>query len=318
MRFLEVAGIVRREDQVIPVHDITFSQKAGERLALVGETGSGKSTLLRMIAGLQQPDEGTIHFEGSRVQGPLEQLIPGHPRIAYLSQHFELRNHYRVEEVLEMSSQVAPETAAYIYQVCRITHLLTRRTNQISGGERQRIAIARLLTTAPSLMILDEPFSNLDLAHKISLKEVLDDAGRMLGITFLLAAHDPHDVMAWAERVLVMKGGKLIGSGTPEALYRRPGSPYIAGLFGRYNLVMYGDLPVMLRPEDVLINSNAGEPGSLSGTVVAVRFQGFYHEVEIDIRGQMLTAFALQGTYRAGQEVRVAIRHKLAVDASWL
>lgn len=319
MSFLEVAGIVRREEHIIPVKEVSFSQGGGERLAIVGETGSGKSTLLRMIAGLLQPDVGQIRFEGKRVKGPLEQLLPGHPRIAYLSQHFELRNHYRVEEVLEMVSAVSAQEAAHIYSVCRIDHLLKRRTNQISGGERQRIAIARLLTTAPSLMILDEPFSNLDLAHKVSLKEVLNDAGSRLGITFLLAAHDPQDVMAWAERILVLQSGLLVAEGTPQRLYRNPVSKYVAGLFGKYNLVFYGAQPVMLRPEDVLINPKPGIAGSLKGMVTAVRFQGFYQEVELDISGQRLTAFSLQqDNLRPGQEVMVAIRHKLPVDESWL
>jgi ABC-type sulfate/molybdate transport systems ATPase subunit len=319
MSFLEVSGIVRKESTIIPVNEVSFHQSPGERLAVVGETGSGKSTLLRMIAGLVQPDSGSIIFEGKRVKGPLQQLIAGHPRIAYLSQHFELRNNYRVEEVLQMVSQVSEEEAARIYAVCRVDHLFKRRTDQISGGERQRISIARLLTTAPSLMILDEPFSNLDLAHKSELKEVLNDAGTRLGISFLLASHDPQDVMAWAERILVLKNGHLVAEGSPEAMYRRPDSKYVAGLFGKYNLVRYGTQPVMLRPEDVLINPKPSVAGSLPGKVVAIRFQGFYREVEVDISGQRLTAFDLDHrVYRVGEKVAVAVRNKLVVDESWL
>jgi iron(III) transport system ATP-binding protein len=168
-------------------------------------------------------------------------------------------------------------------------------------------------------MILDEPFSNLDLAHKISLKEVLDNAAHSLHITFLLAAHDPQDVMAWAERILVLKGGILVSEGSPEAMYRKPHSKYVAGLFGKYNIVLYGSQPVMLRPEDVLLNPNPGIDGSLSGIITSVRFQGFYQEVDIDINGQHLTAFSLrQSPHRNGEKVTVAIRHKLPVDESWL
>ena len=319
MAFLEISGVVRREDSIIPVAGITFSQRAGERLAIVGETGSGKSTLLRMIAGLVQPDEGGITFQEKRVKGPLQQLIPGHEAIAYLSQHFELRNHYRVEEVLQMVSRVPDETAARIYAVCRIDHLLKRRTDQLSGGERQRIAIARLLATAPALMILDEPFSNLDLAHKTELKEVLTEAGGSLGISFLLASHDPQDVMAWAERILVLRGGSIVAEGTPEAMYCKPPAKYVAGLFGKYNLVMYGTQPTMLRPEDVMINPRPAVPGSLWGVVTALRFQGFYHEVEVDISGMRLTAFALErGKYRVGDRVLVAVRNKLVVGEDWI
>ncbi len=316
--FLEVKGVSRKEDHAVTLQEFSLLQTKGERLALVGETGSGKSTLLKIIAGHLQPESGSVHFRGERVKGPFEQLIPGHRHIAYLSQYFELRNHYRVHEVLEMTCTVNEEEAARIYAVCKVDHLMNRRTDQISGGERQRIAVARLLATAPELMILDEPFSNLDLAHKLSLMEVLREAGERLGTTFLLAAHDPGDVMGWADRILVLRQGSLVAADRPEALYRTPESSYVAGLFGRFNLVRYGAQLVMLRPEDLAIDPNPGMEGSVHGTVTMVRFQGFFQELTIDVAGQPLIAFVLEGgRYREGQTVRVAIRRKLEVDEAW-
>ncbi len=319
MGFLEVSGVKREESGILAVNGISFRQAEGERLAIVGETGSGKSTLLRMVAGLLQPNEGEIRFQDKRVKGPLQQLIPGHPKIAYLSQHYELRNHYRVEEVLQMVSEVPPAAAAHIYKVCRIDHLLKRRTDQLSGGERQRIAIARLLTTAPSLLILDEPFSNLDLPHKTELKQVLIEAGGALGISFLLASHDPHDVMAWATRIMVLRHGRLVAEGSPTHMYSHPDSGYVAGLFGKFNLVMYGSQPAMLRPEDILINPKPSPPATLTGIVTEIRFQGFYQEVEVNIGGQRLTAYVLlqQEQFRVGEQVKVSIRHKLDVSPDW-
>ncbi|MBS1629574.1 MAG: ABC transporter ATP-binding protein, partial [Bacteroidetes bacterium] len=280
---------------------------------------SGKSSLLKAIAGLLQPDSGAVFFEDIRVKGPLEQLIPGHPHIAYLSQHFELRNHYRVHEVLDMSRLVDEIEGKRIAEVCRISHLLQRRTDQISGGERQRIALARLLGTAPKLLILDEPFSNLDLPHKLSLLEVLEDAAARLGTSFLLAAHDPQDVMGWAERVLVLRAGRIVAAGSPESLYAKPESSYVAGLFGKYNLVRYGSQLVMLRPEDLLIDPNPGMEGSLIGTLKALRFQGFFQELCVEIGGQELLAFVVENRwFRIGQQLRVAIRKKLVVADDWL
>lgn len=318
MQFLEVQEVARKEEHIFSLQGISLQQQPGERLAVVGETGSGKSTLLKIIAGLLQPDSGAVRFESKKVKGPLEQLIPGHRRIAYLSQYFELRNHYRVHEVLDMVREVPEEEAGRIQTICRIGHLLKRRTDQISGGERQRIAIARLLATAPSLMILDEPFSNLDLPHKLALLDVLKEAGERLGTTFLLAAHDPQDVMGWAERVLVLHDGRLVAEGAPEALYTKPANSYVAGLFGKFNLVRYGDQLAMLRPEDVLVDPKPGIAGSLPGSVMDVRFQGFYQELRINVGGQPLTAFVLEaGRYRVGQSVRVAIRRKLFVGDDW-
>lgn len=127
------------------LQNVGFRQRRFEKLAVAGETGSGKSTLLKIVAGLTQPGEGEVLFEGQKVRGPEEKLLPGHPGIAYLSQHFELRNSYRVEEELEYASKMPAEQSRHVYEVCRVAHLLKRWTNQLSGGERQRIALARLL-----------------------------------------------------------------------------------------------------------------------------------------------------------------------------
>ena len=144
------------------VDDISFSQKAFQKIAIAGETGSGKSSMLKMIAGLLQPDQGMIYFNDKHVLGPDFKLIPGHPDIAYLSQHFELRNSYRVEELLSYANKLSEEMANAIFEVCMISHLVKRRTDQLSGGERQRIAIARALIRTPKLLLLDEATSALD------------------------------------------------------------------------------------------------------------------------------------------------------------
>src|ERR1700744_572039 len=166
MELLQVDGLNGR---------ISFTQEKGRKLAIAGETGSGKSTLLKMIAGLAEVASGEIRFEGSRVLGPLERLVPGQPGIAYLSQHFELWHNYRVEEVLSYANDLSVEESVELYGICHIDHLLARRTDQLSGGERQRIALARLLVKPPRLLLLDEPFSNLDMIHKRSLKNIIRD-----------------------------------------------------------------------------------------------------------------------------------------------
>jgi len=195
MKLLQVIGLNGR---------ISFTQEKGRKLAIAGETGSGKSTLLKMIAGLAAVGPGEVRFEGSRVLGPLERLVPGQPGIAYLSQHFELWNNYRVEEVLSYANDLSVEESVELYGICHIDHLLARRTDQLSGGERQRIALARLLVKPPRLLLLDEPFSNLDMIHKDILKSVIRDITQRLDITCLLVSHDPLDVLSWADEVLVV------------------------------------------------------------------------------------------------------------------
>jgi ABC-type sulfate/molybdate transport systems ATPase subunit len=194
----------------------------GERLGIMGENGSGKSSLLKSIAGLLQPAQGTIYFKGKRVEGPDEVLLPGHKKIAYLSQHFELLNNYKIWELLEMSNKMEVELAQQVFNICRIDHLLDRKSNEVSGGERQRIALARTLTSEPELLLLDEPYSNLDLISKNNLSKVL-------------VTHDPNDILAWAERLLIMKNGAIEQDNSPAQIMRHPSSEYVAGIMGSSN-----------------------------------------------------------------------------------
>jgi ABC-type sugar transport system ATPase subunit len=275
MDFLQVIGLNGR---------ISFTQQKAQKLAIAGETGSGKSTLLKMIAGLAQPAEGEIRFGGERVLGPQERLVPGQPGIAYLSQHFELWNNYRVEEILSYANDLSVGESAALYAICRIDHLLARRTDQLSGGERQRIALARLLVRPPRLLLLDEPFSNLDHIHKSLLKTVIRDIGEKLDITCILVSHDPLDTLGWADEILVLKNADIVQQGEPELVYRQPVNEYVAGLFGRYNLIG----GVFVRPEDLRIVKAGKE--TLCGTVESIIFQGSYYEVEVRLSGDSVVA----------------------------
>jgi iron(III) transport system ATP-binding protein len=221
----------------VALPNINFVQHKGTRLALAGETGSGKSTLLKKIAGLAAVRAGAVFFEGLRVTGPQERLIPGEPGIAYLSQYFELWHHYTVEEVLSYNNDLSPEEAEGLYRLCHIEHLLLRRTEQLSGGERQRIALARLLVHPPRLLLLDEPFSNLDMIHKRLLKKVIRDVTEKYAISCILVSHDPYDTLSWADELLILRDGRIHQQGSPLEVYSKPLDEYSAGLLGEYRLI---------------------------------------------------------------------------------
>ena len=293
MVLLKVSEIRKQEGNDFVLQDISFTQQHLQKIAIAGASGSGKSTLLKIIAGLIQADAGEILFENEKVKGPYEQLIPGHSQIAYLSQQFELRNNYRVEEILSYANALLPGEAEILYEVCRIGHLLKRRTDELSGGEKQRIALARLLTTSPKLLLLDEPFSNLDLIHKNILKSVIRDIGKTLNITCTLVSHDPGDTLAWADEIFVMKDGQIIQKASPAEIYQRPVTEYAAALFGKYNIISQPQAKTLLklaaieknkkniftRPEYFKIGAEGGQ--SLEGKVSAVYFFGSYYEIEI-------------------------------------
>jgi ABC-type sulfate/molybdate transport systems ATPase subunit len=297
MSFLEVSGISLQERGNFALQNVSLAQQQFQKLAIAGETGAGKSTLLQVIAGLVRPDAGQVIFDGELMKDPAEKLIPGNPGIAYLSQQYELPKFLRVEQVLRYANKQSQQDADTLYEVCRISHLAQRQTNQLSGGERQRIALARLLLAAPKLLLLDEPFSNLDMAHKNILKTIIQEVGERLGITCILISHDPHDTLSWADELLVMQRGHIIQRGTPTHIYRQPVSEYAAALFGDYNLlegplvaafaklagVRKQSKKMLVRPESFIL-APAGSPG-LVGTVSSVRFFGSYSEVEMSLKG---------------------------------
>lgn len=293
MHLLSVSSLYKQQGS-FALKDISFQQLPFQKIAIAGETGSGKSTLLKIIAGLVQPDAGQVLFEGSRVTGPLEQLVPGHPGIAYLSQHYELRNNYRMEELLEYANKLPEEKAQALYRLCRIDHLLKRKNDQLSGGEKQRIALARLLTQTPRLLLLDEPFSNLDPIHKNILKRVLEDIGTEWQITCLLTSHDPLDTLSWADEIIAMKDGQVVQQAPAHEIYRNPVNDYVAGLFGSYNVFDKSDIalfpalralpmngkPIYLRPEQFRIVP-AANADAVKGTIQQISFWGSYYEVQV-------------------------------------
>lgn len=315
MNLLTVSDISVQESGIPILQNINFSQQEGQKIAIAGETGSGKSTLLQTIAGLVQPNSGAVYLHDSLVEGPHDKLVPGHPEIAYLSQQFELPQFLRVEQVLQYSNSLTEEEAGKLYEICRIQHLAKRKTNQLSGGERQRIALARLLSSWPSLLLLDEPFSNLDMGHKSTLKAVLRDISEELGITLILISHDPLDTLSWADEILVMQQGKLIQQGTPQHIYQQPVNAYAASLFGKYNLVpaeaattLLGlqnnsGKHLLLRPETVSLAPS----GTIAGTVTAIHFFGSYYELAVQVGDVDLLIKSIKPEFGVGDNVFVKV-----------
>jgi ABC-type sugar transport system ATPase subunit len=293
MNLLTVSGVSKKEEENYVLKNINFIQVPGQKIAIAGETGSGKSTLLRVIAGLVQPDFGQILFEGNKVKGPLEKLLPGHPQIAYLSQSFELRNNYRVEELLQMACKVPDNDAKSIYSICQIDYLLNRWSDELSGGERQRVSFAKTLVSAPKLLLLDEPFSNLDAIHRNILKTIISDIEERLNVTIILVSHDPVDVLSWAEEIIVLDHGKMIQRGTPQEIYKYPMNQYVAGLFGKYSMIspklielfplLDQDRRRFIRPNDFVLSLNKND--GIAAQVEDIQFMGSYFETVVSCQG---------------------------------
>ena len=313
MTFLRVTGLGKDGIEGAIVNNITFTQKRGQRIAIAGETGSGKSTLLKMIAGLAQPDRGEIIFEGKSVVGPNDRLVPGHSDIAYLTQDFELPHFLRVEQVLEYAGNRPVSQSITLLEVCHISHLLKRKTNELSGGERQRIALAKLLLTSPKLLLLDEPFSNLDRPHKLLLKSVIENIGKDLSVSCILISHEPEDLLPWADKILILRNGKLMQRGTAQKIYRYPRNEYVAGLLGNYTTLEKNNPFVLLeeterkrivRPEQFIVTAKGK---GTSGTVVRVSFLGSHYELLVRCGDALVPVSFFKGPIREGDEINIAL-----------
>ncbi len=302
MHLLAVEDISKEEEGRTLVNNVRFFISANKKIALMGETGSGKSTVMKMMAGLVQPSSGNTYFEGQRIKGPDEVLLPGHPAIAYLSQHFELRSNYRVHELLEMANKMEDDEASEIYLICRIDHLLDRKVHQLSGGERQRIALARLLVGKPRLLLLDEPFTNLDLFNNRIINEVIHQVSSKMAITCMLVSHDPVEVLSWADELLIMKNGKHVFQGSPKEAYFSPNDEYIAGLLGEYNVISPAQMSlynlfdlaetggnIYIRPEKIGVGQDSAK--GIPGAVMEVKFLGAHHRLQIRTNEMDLIAY---------------------------
>ena len=325
MTLLRLTNISKEGLGEFRLQAITFTQQKGQKIAISGETGSGKSTLLKIIAGIEPPDSGEIFFKEDSIIHAAENLIPGHPGIAYLTQDFELPKFLRVEQVLEYANNLPPEKTQELFELCEISHLLTRRTDELSGGERQRIALAKLLITSPQLLLLDEPFSNLDMMHRIVLKKVLKKISKQLSITCILVSHEPSDVLAWADKVIVIRNGIIVQKGTPKNIYACPVDEYTAGLFGPYNFIpkqLAEELlqkrnvrqvtkGIIVRPEEFKIVKK--KKSSVSGIVTGKSFLGNYYEIYVSVGNTSLIVNSKQGKVKKGETIYLTCSKKFSI-----
>lgn len=293
---------------------------AGRRIGIMGATGSGKTSLLRVIAGLQGIQEGEVRFHGQRVKGPDERLIPGEPGIAYLSQHAELKNQYRVSELLRYHPDVTGEMADQYARLCRIQDLTHRWSDELSGGERQRVALTLALLDRPRLLLLDEPFSQSDPLHRSVLKEVLREMSHESQVDMMMASHDTNDLFPWADEIWVLQQGRLVAQGTPESLYHDPPSDYVASLAGEY-ITLRQDEPlsrllVSRWPKDrreIRVRPGHFRVGQgIAGVVREVEFQGNGYRLELEIMDHVrIPVYHYGDTPSVGEMMDVMLRHPI-------
>jgi multiple sugar transport system ATP-binding protein len=246
------------------VSNVSLTVNDGEFLVLLGPSGCGKSTLLRMIAGLELPTYGDVFIGDRRAT----RLQPKDRNIAMVFQNYALYPHLTVYEniafplrVRGIDKKATDDKVKWAAELVGLTRMLKRKPRQMSGGERQRVALARSLVRDPDVFLLDEPLSNLDAKLRHSAREELRQFQDRVGVTSIYVTHDQVEAMGLGDRIVVMQAGSVCQIGTPEEIYLNPADTFVATFMGSppMNLVATGDVTLGFRPENFLPKANFAE-----------------------------------------------------------
>jgi iron(III) transport system ATP-binding protein len=277
---LEVDGLTRRfpSEAAAAVDRVSFSLGEGELVALLGPSGCGKTTTLRMIGGLETPDAGTIRLRGRDIT----HLPPERRGIGIVFQDYALFPHLNVLENVRFGLRHLPRAASRaraqeMLALVGLEGLGARRPHQLSGGQQQRVALARTLAVSPPLVLMDEPFSNLDAAMRVETRQEVRRLLKEIGSAGILVTHDQEEALALADRIAVMERGRVLQIGTPDEIYRNPATRFVAAFIGRSNILpgraegmaaetAFGRLPLSraangsvslaVRPEQIMIEAD--------------------------------------------------------------
>ncbi|RCH54295.1 ABC transporter ATP-binding protein [Mucilaginibacter hurinus] len=301
------------------VKNVTLDIKPGEITAVIGASGSGKSTLLKLFFGLISPDKGEIRFKGDRVWGPEEKLIPGHDEMKMVTQHTDDLNLFA--KVWDNVATLLPNTdlkakkekTDNVLKQLNMTHLATRQVVDLSGGEKQRVAIARAMVTQPTVLLLDEPFNQVDTSFREALQQDIRQVVKDTGLTVVMVSHDPAEVLSMADELVVIKDGEILEKGQPRNLYKQPGHLYTAQLLANCNVLTSKQaklLGVTSKKETIAIYTDYIDiTKSWVGKaweVKQVMFKGFFEELLV--QQDNITVRALnkeQGKYKEGDKVNL-------------
>ena len=296
MAQVTLENLTKKFKNTTAVRNLSIDIQDQEFFVLLGPTGAGKTTTLRCIAGLEKPNGGTIKIAGQNVNdwGPAERDV------AIVFQYYSLYPHYTVKQNLEfpLKSKIRKITPEEIKQritkvskTLQIDHLLDRKTDKLSGGEMQRVAIGRAIVREPRIFLMDEPLSNLDAKLREVLRSELKGLQMNLGATFLYVTHDQVEAMTMGERIGLLNKGRLIQVGTPYDIYNNPVNTYVAEFVGTPAINLFDGL---IQESRVVIIKNEFEFKLDQSTLN--RLNGFTGEVKIGIRSEDLELAVEKGT----------------------
>ncbi|MEX0883358.1 MAG: ABC transporter ATP-binding protein [Cyclobacteriaceae bacterium] len=285
MSFLRLEGLYKQYPNGIrALENLSLEISRGDRLAVIGESGSGKSTLLKIIAGLEKPDSGKVFLQDQPILHPDEKLVPGYDEIQLVRQDNGLFPNSTVAEnigrpLLSYDKVYGKERLEVLLQIFGLAEKKDQYPRQLSGGQQQKVGIARALSNEPEVLLLDEPFSSLDTLQKRRLMSELNLIFQQIKVALILVTHDIQDALILTDELCVLRRGKLIRKGSPEALYRDPQNTYTAEFFGPLNPIP-GKAGQFIRSSSVRVDEKKGK---ISGVVLFKKFLPLYDLITIKI-----------------------------------
>jgi ABC-type Fe3+/spermidine/putrescine transport system ATPase subunit len=293
----------------------------GKITAIIGESGSGKSTLLRLLYGLLSPDEGEVQFKGERIWGPEEKLIPGHDAMKMVTQHTDDLNLFA--KVWDNVAAMLPATdlsakqqkTEQVLKQLNMAAMADKRVADLSGGEKQRVAIARAIITRPQVLLLDEPFNQVDTSFREGLQHDIRQIVKEIGLTVIMVSHDPAEVLSMADELVVLKHGEIVEQGAPKALYQYPENLYTAQLLSNCNVLTAPEAKlcdikttrnhIVIYPEWIKLKLIAQ---TKAWKVKQVLFKGFYEELILENNNILLRVLNEEsGKYTEGDMLAVRV-----------
>jgi ABC-type Fe3+/spermidine/putrescine transport system ATPase subunit len=240
---------------------INLTIKQGEIVGIVGKSGAGKTSLLKIIGGLLDSTSGSVLFEGKKVAGPKNKLVPGHPDIQLVNQDFHLDTYHTVEEnireqILYLPKKERDDLVEELLHILELTEIRNQKAITLSGGEQQRLSIARALACEPKVLLLDEPFAHLDGRLRSKLTNYLLNLRKVRNTTLILVSHDGAEVLSLADIIYSMKNGIIARKGKPSDFYYKPKSIEDAKLFGAINSINLNGKRTIFRPDEYALVRN--------------------------------------------------------------
>lgn len=271
------------------LNNFNFTLKKSEHLCVMGESGCGKSTLLKLIYGLLDANEGSIFWDEKQILGPAFHLVPGMDFFKYVSQDFDLMPYTSVaENISKFLSRFYPEESEKrtneLLEVIEMTDFKNTKVKNLSGGQKQRVAIARALAKEPELLLLDEPFGQIDNFKKNGLRRNLFRYLKEKNIACMVATHDKNDALSFADSLLIIHNQEVIAHNNPKEIYKNPSNKYIASLFDDVNEIIFNEKKSLFFPHQIKKVADS----EFNATVLQSYFKGNFWLIEAEFEHQKL------------------------------